>query len=112
MTETERLLVLSDLPVRTVAMLLAASVLAACPYGAGNPNVAGDPPSVNKATASPLKDVPLCPGGDRAQACLLGKSCRITDKGCQVCQRRHHIHKLHTSFCPWFVTNAKRSRSN
>jgi len=30
----------------------------------------------------------------------------------QGCQRRHHIHKLHTSFCPWFVTNVKRSRSN
>jgi len=23
-----------------------------------------------------------------------------------------NIHKLHTSFCPWFVTNVKRSRSN
>jgi len=30
----------------------------------------------------------------------------------QGCQRRHHIHKLHTTFCPWFVTNVKRSRSN
>jgi len=30
----------------------------------------------------------------------------------QGCQRRHHIHKLHTSFCPWFVTNVKRSCSN
>jgi hypothetical protein len=71
---------------RSVAVLLAATALWACPYMGGNPNVAGDPPNVNQATASQQKDVPFCPGGDRAKACLLGKSCRVTEKGCQVCQ--------------------------
>jgi len=51
----------------------------------GEPPVTGDPPSTNAATTS-RKDVPFCPGGDRAKACVFGQNCRITEQGCQVCQ--------------------------
>ncbi|HEU4577796.1 MAG TPA: hypothetical protein VFS67_06055 [Polyangiaceae bacterium] len=52
----------------------------------GEPPVTGDPPSTNAATTARQKDVPFCPGGDRAKACVFGQNCRITDQGCQVCQ--------------------------
>ena len=50
------------------------------------PAVTGDPPSTNAATTARQKDVPFCPGGDRAKACVFGQNCRITEQGCQVCQ--------------------------
>jgi hypothetical protein len=53
---------------------------------AGNPSTTGDGPGVNKATSTPVENVPYCPGGARASACLLGANCRVTEAGCQVCQ--------------------------
>jgi len=53
---------------------------------AADPSTTGDDPSVNLATSSRNKDVPFCPGGDRGMACVLGSDCRVTEKGCQVCQ--------------------------
>lgn len=53
---------------------------------AGDPRTTGDSPSVSLATTGRVKGVPDCPGGNRAKACLLGTNCRITEKGCQVCQ--------------------------
>jgi hypothetical protein len=50
------------------------------------PPVTGDPPSTNAATTSRAKDVPFCPGGNRAKGCVFGQNCRITEQGCQVCQ--------------------------
>ena len=46
----------------------------------------GDDPSVNQMTAARQKNLPYCPGGDRAKACVLGQNCRVTEQGCQVCQ--------------------------
>jgi hypothetical protein len=50
------------------------------------PQTAGDSPSLNRATSQQVEGVPYCSGGDRAAHCVLGKNCRITEKGCQVCQ--------------------------
>jgi hypothetical protein len=53
---------------------------------AADPSTTGDDPSVNLATSTRTKNVPFCPGGDRATGCLLGSDCRVTEQGCQVCQ--------------------------
>jgi hypothetical protein len=50
------------------------------------PQTAGDNPSLNSATAEQVEGVPYCSGGARAQHCVLGKNCRVTEAGCQVCQ--------------------------
>lgn len=47
---------------------------------------AGDDPRVNQVTSAPSEDVPFCPGGDRGKHCVLGANCRVTERGCQVCQ--------------------------
>lgn len=57
-----------------------------CSSLGGNPAVAGDDPSINQATIARRKNLPYCPGGDRAKACLLRENCRVTEQGCQVCQ--------------------------
>lgn len=54
-------------------------------FGA-DPQTAGDPPSKNQATTQRVEGVPYCSGGDRAEHCLLGRNCRVTSAGCQVCQ--------------------------
>ena len=48
--------------------------------------VAGDGTNVNQITAARQKDLPYCPGGNRAKACVFGQNCRVTKQGCQVCQ--------------------------
>lgn len=53
---------------------------------ARHPARAGDDPSVNHHTTARVKDVPYCPGGQRDQACLLDRHCRVTQQGCQVCE--------------------------
>ena len=53
---------------------------------AAYPSTTGDDPSVNLATSKRNENVPFCPGGDRATACVLGSDCRVTEQGCQVCQ--------------------------
>lgn len=62
--------------------------LLGCPAmeNVSEPAVPGDKPNVNAATSARLKDVPYCPGGDRAKACIFGQNCRVTEQGCQVCQ--------------------------
>lgn len=64
------------------------AALAACEPRAysADPKTSGDDPSVNPMTSAPVQGVPFCSGGDRARACLLGKNCRVTEQGCQVCQ--------------------------
>jgi hypothetical protein len=57
-----------------------------CASLAGSPAVAGDDASVNQMTVARQKNLPYCPGGDRAKACVLGQNCRVTEQGCQVCQ--------------------------
>jgi hypothetical protein len=53
---------------------------------AGDAATAEESPRVNNATSAPVKDVPYCPGGNRASDCLFGANCRVTHDGCQVCQ--------------------------
>jgi hypothetical protein len=53
---------------------------------ARDPSTTGDSPNVTKATTAEARGVAYCPGGQRAQACLLGANCRVTEQGCQVCQ--------------------------
>ena len=66
-----------------VATLLGA--LSCAPLGTSAP-VTGDDPSVNEMTSVRQKDLPYCAGGHRNKACVLGENCRVTEKGCQVCQ--------------------------
>jgi len=54
----------------------------------GAPPATANNPIRNAATSRRMNDVPPCPGGDRAQACVLGEVCQVTDQGCQVCQCR------------------------
>lgn len=51
-----------------------------------DPQTSGDSPSANRATTQEIEGVPFCSGGDRAAHCFLGKNCRVTEAGCQVCQ--------------------------
>jgi len=53
---------------------------------AKDPSTTGDSPSTTRGTTGHVKDVPYCPGGNRARACVLGANCRISEQGCQVCQ--------------------------
>ena len=53
---------------------------------ASDPATTGDDPRVNQQTSAPVAGVPFCEGGDRAALCALGANCRVTEKGCQVCQ--------------------------
>jgi len=74
--------------VRRVGMVLLGGGLSLCCdplLSTREPAVAGDNPSVNRATAA-RQDVPYCRGGDRDQGCVLGTNCRVTQDGCQVCQ--------------------------
>jgi hypothetical protein len=48
-----------------------------------NPQVSG---SDNQINTQRMENVPYCPGGHRDKRCLLGKNCRMSSKGCQVCQ--------------------------
>ena len=43
-------------------------------------------PGANQGRTTRRDDVPYCPGGKRDRSCLFGTNCRITEKGCQVCQ--------------------------
>jgi hypothetical protein len=53
---------------------------------AQDPSTTGDSPNVTRETTGEVQGVEYCAGGARAQACLLGANCRITEAGCQVCQ--------------------------
>jgi len=66
--------------------LAGATALGCGPLLSSSPAVTGDDPSVNQMTSARQKNVPYCPGGDRAKACVLGENCRVTEQGCQVCQ--------------------------
>lgn len=74
-------------PLRALVFALG-SIGAACSprMFAADPKTTGDSPSINTQTSRPVANVPYCPGGDRASTCLLGANCRVTEKGCQVCQ--------------------------
>jgi len=53
---------------------------------AADPATTGDDPSLTRQTSAPVEGVPFCEGGDRGRMCALGANCRVTEKGCQVCQ--------------------------
>ncbi len=43
-------------------------------------------PAAAQGSTSRIENVPYCPGGERDKRCLFGTDCRVTAKGCQVCQ--------------------------
>ena len=50
------------------------------------PQTTSDPPSTNRSTSKRVEGVPYCSAGNRAEHCVLGENCRVTEAGCQVCQ--------------------------
>ena len=71
-----------------LSLWLAVTTALGCstPLLSSSPATTGDDPSVNQMTAARQKNLPYCPGGDRAKACVFGENCRVTEQGCQVCQ--------------------------
>lgn len=51
-----------------------------------DPQTTGDAPSTNRSTSKRVEGVPYCSAGNRAEHCVLGENCRVTEAGCQVCQ--------------------------
>ncbi|MEY2934655.1 MAG: hypothetical protein RL033_5404 [Pseudomonadota bacterium] len=65
-------------------LLLAGSSWSCDPWNNSTPShVSG---SDNQINTQRMENVPYCPDGHRDKRCLLGKNCRLSSKGCQVCQ--------------------------
>jgi hypothetical protein len=67
------------------ALAAVLGALSCAPLGTSEP-ATGDDPNINQMTSVRQKDLPYCAGGHRNKACVLGENCRVTEKGCQVCQ--------------------------
>ena len=73
---------------RLFSLWLLVSVVWGCDsmFNSPDPYVPTGGPAPSQGSTTRMEDVPYCPGGQRDRSCVLGTDCRITARGCQVCQ--------------------------